>query len=37
MWDLILKDPEKIQRERPEVWEKINAKVTRTLSDSINK
>jgi flavin-dependent dehydrogenase len=37
MWDLILKDPEKIQRERPEVWEKINAKVTRTLSDSISK
>jgi flavin-dependent dehydrogenase len=37
MWDLILKDPEKIQRERPEVWDKINAKVTRTLSDSINK
>jgi flavin-dependent dehydrogenase len=37
MWNLILKDPEKIKRERPEVWAKIQTRGTQTLTDSIKK
>lgn len=35
MWDAIKRKSEKIERERPEIWAKINKQQARTLSDSI--
>lgn len=35
MWKEIKRDPEKIKREHPEIWEKISKQQTKTLSDSM--
>jgi flavin-dependent dehydrogenase len=35
MWAAIKRDPEKIKRDRPEIWEKINKQQSKTLADSM--
>jgi flavin-dependent dehydrogenase len=35
IWATILQDPEKIKRERPEIWQKIEAQRTRTISENL--